>query len=590
MTTTNTLRLDAIVASKTNPRKHFDKTALQELAESIAKHGVLQAILVRPNGADGKFELVAGERRLRAAKAAGLAEIPVMIRELADAEVLEIQVVENLQRSDLHPIEEAEGYEALLKCHHQDGTKYTVDDIAAKVGKSRSYVYSRLKYADLGKEAREAFFDGKLNESTALYVARIPVPALQKKAAQEIAKGWGGNPMSARDAAEHIRRNYMLQLDRAPFPTGDAELLKGVPTCTACPKRTGNQPELFGDVKSADVCTDPDCFDAKRGAQVVRLTKVAKEKGQEVIAGAAAKKLIPYRGSDPKGYIPLDRDEYTGNGKHKKVRALLGKDMPPITLIENPHTGEMIEAVKEKDAAPLLKAALPKSAARNLNTKTPREQEAEKKHRAKERLESETRRTIHFALREKAAAAGLGLEDLRLVTGYIWDRTWHDFQKLIVGWWFKDDEAASEKAKKKPAARDRINELTKRIPAMDGADCFRLLLDCTLAAAVQGSANGYLSNAKATDLIDAATRHQVDAKAITKTLADAAAEKVKPAKTMKKTPAKAPKPTKASSTKAKRAPPRRPLASFMKPMQPDAVLGAVIGDKPRPRTKITSAL
>ena len=542
MNTPNSLPLGAIVASKTNPRKHFDKTAQAELIDSIGRHGVLQPVLVRPNGAEGHYELVAGERRLRAAKAAGLAEIPVMIRELTDAEVLEIQIVENLQRSDLHPIEEAEGYEALLKCLHQDGTKYTVDDIAAKVGKSRSYVYSRLKYADLCKEAREAFFDGKLNESTALYVARIPVPALRKKAAQEIAKGWGGNPMNAREAAEHIRRNYMLQLDRAPFPTGDAELLKGAPTCAACPKRTGNQPELFGDVKSADVCTDPECFDAKRGAQVVRLTKVAKEKGQEVIAGAAAKKLIPYSGSDPKGYIPLDRDEYTGNGKHKKVRALLGKDMPPITLIENPHTGEMIEAVKEKDAAPLLKAALPKSAARNLNTKTPREMEAEKRRRAKERLETDTRLAIHKALRENAAAAGLCLEDLRLVTGYTWDRTWHDFQKLIIGWWFKDDEATPAKAKKKPAARDRISELTKRIPAMDGADCIRLLLDCTLCAAVQGSANNYYSKVKAADLLDVAKRHQVDTKAITKTLADAAAEKVKPAKAAKKLSAKAPTP------------------------------------------------
>lgn len=154
MTTPNSLALEAIVASKTNPRKHFDAAALKELAESIAKHGVLQAILVRPNGADGKFELVAGERRWRAAKLAQLDRIPVTVRELSDTEALELQVVENLQRTDLHPLEEAEGYESLMKCQHADGRTYTADEIAAKVGKSRSYVYSRLKYTALCKEAR----------------------------------------------------------------------------------------------------------------------------------------------------------------------------------------------------------------------------------------------------------------------------------------------------------------------------------------------------------------------------------------------------------------------------------------------------
>jgi ParB/RepB/Spo0J family partition protein len=142
MIQTNTVPLAKITPSTTNPRKSFPKDKLDELTDSVKRLGVLQPILLRPLNGGGTYELVAGERRYRASKAAGLTDIPATVRELTDAEVLEIQVVENLQRSDLHELEEAEGYEKLLKCAHPSGEKYTVDEIAAKVGKSRSYVFA----------------------------------------------------------------------------------------------------------------------------------------------------------------------------------------------------------------------------------------------------------------------------------------------------------------------------------------------------------------------------------------------------------------------------------------------------------------
>lgn len=109
------LPLDQIRPCKTNPRTHFDAERDTELAGSIAKHGVLQAILVRPlNGKAGGYELIAGHRRFAAAKSVNLAAIPALSRTLTDAEVLELQLVENLQRTDLHPLEEAEGYRRLL--------------------------------------------------------------------------------------------------------------------------------------------------------------------------------------------------------------------------------------------------------------------------------------------------------------------------------------------------------------------------------------------------------------------------------------------------------------------------------------------
>ena len=161
------IEISEIRVSKTNPRKTFDKDALQELTDSVKRFGVLQPILVRP--LKSGYELVAGERRFRASKAAKLETIPVVVRELTDVEVLEVQVIENLHRADLHPMEEAEGYELLHDRHD-----YTVEDLAAKVGKSKTYVYGRLKLCALTKEAREAFLEDRFSPAHAVILARLP--------------------------------------------------------------------------------------------------------------------------------------------------------------------------------------------------------------------------------------------------------------------------------------------------------------------------------------------------------------------------------------------------------------------------------
>jgi len=270
--------IELIRPSKTNPRKRFDEAALAELAESIKKSGVGQPILVRPmpdveDDVPHRVEIVAGERRYRASKLAGLATIPAIVRDMPDAEVLEFQLVKNLQREDVHPIEEAEGYQRLMNEHH-----LTADQVAEKVGKSRSYIYGRLKLCALCEPAREAFYDGKLSASTALLVARIPVPALQEQATKEILT-WNGEPMSYRAAVAHVQRRYMLDLAEAPFPIADIKLVPAAGACGPCPKRTGNQPEIFADIDNADVCTDPDCFAGKKKAQNEKLLRMAQKKG-----------------------------------------------------------------------------------------------------------------------------------------------------------------------------------------------------------------------------------------------------------------------------------------------------------------------
>ena len=144
--------LSVLNESKTNPRRTFEPTALNELAESIRSQGVLSPLLVRPLTENG-FEIIAGARRYRAAQIAEMPTVPVRIVNLSDAGALEAQLVENLIRSEIHPMEEAQGFRALLDL---DEPKYSIEQIAAKVGKSPVFVASRLKLADLVPAAVEA--------------------------------------------------------------------------------------------------------------------------------------------------------------------------------------------------------------------------------------------------------------------------------------------------------------------------------------------------------------------------------------------------------------------------------------------------
>jgi ParB family chromosome partitioning protein len=149
--------LAAISPNPNNPRKHFDQIGLKELADSIKVHGVRQPVLLRPNGGPGKFQLVCGERRWRASKIAGKPEIPAIVDPtLTDQQALEIGVLENLQREGVHPLDEAMGYEALLKMPGEKGVKVTVEALAAKVAKSVAYVYARCKLLALVPAGREA--------------------------------------------------------------------------------------------------------------------------------------------------------------------------------------------------------------------------------------------------------------------------------------------------------------------------------------------------------------------------------------------------------------------------------------------------
>ena len=157
MVSTSTLPINEIIPNKEQPRKTFDEGALQELADSITVHGVLQPLLVRPL-LSGGYQLIAGERRWRASRMAGLKEVPVIIRELSDSEAMEIAIIENLQREDLNPIEEAEGLQALI-----DKCDYTQEQVAVSVGKSRPAIANALRLLKLPEEVRQMTKEGEIS-------------------------------------------------------------------------------------------------------------------------------------------------------------------------------------------------------------------------------------------------------------------------------------------------------------------------------------------------------------------------------------------------------------------------------------------
>jgi len=172
--------IDLVQRNPAQPRKHFDEAELSELANSIKTHGVLQPILVRPI-ADGRFEIVAGERRWRAAQRAGLHAIPAVIREFNEVEVLEIAIVENVQRSDLNPIEEAQGFQALI-----DRFGRTQQEIADAVGKSRPHIANMLRLLALPDDLQEMVRDGRLSSGHARAILTAPDPrGLAQKAISE---------------------------------------------------------------------------------------------------------------------------------------------------------------------------------------------------------------------------------------------------------------------------------------------------------------------------------------------------------------------------------------------------------------------
>lgn len=493
-----TIAIEDLVASPTNPRKTFDQAKLAELSENVLLHGIVQPLLVRPNPKRVHgYEIVFGERRYRAAKLAKLTHVPCIVRDLADVAVLELQCIENLQREDLHPLEEAEGYEQLMK-----GYGYDAAQIAAKVGKSPTYIYGRMKLLALSPKARKWFRDGVLTASVALLVARIPVPSLQDKALEDLVDR-SGDPLGASHAASYIRSKYMLDLSRAPFETGSTTLVPAAGACGPCPKRSGNQPELFGDVSNKDTCTDPTCWAGKKKAHQDKIRAEAEARGQTVITGKAARKIKPNEYTPPQGFIELDEKCYDEGGRGRTYREILGKAAPTPTLVESPTTETLIEMVPRDAVVATLRE-------KGVGTRPANDEQ--KQREAKAKLENATRWAIFEAVHQVPIA--LGQAELALIAkGYLAD-IWDEHRKRIAKLWGWD--------------KGKIDDA---IEALDVDQLGRLLLDLAL---VKETHVGSWSVTKSHPNLSAvAERAGVDHAKIRRTIAAEARAKAK-----KKAPAK----------------------------------------------------
>lgn len=196
LASSSTLPINEIIPNKEQPRKTFDEEALQELADSIRQHGVLQPLLVRPMTTGG-YQLVAGERRWRASRLAELKEVPVIIKELSDTEAMEIAIIENLQREDLNPIEEAEGLQALI-----DKCDYTQEQVAVSVGKSRPAIANALRLLRLPVEVREMTKNGDISAGHARALLAFDNQAIMLEVANSIVS----NKLTVRDVEKLAKR------------------------------------------------------------------------------------------------------------------------------------------------------------------------------------------------------------------------------------------------------------------------------------------------------------------------------------------------------------------------------------------------
>ena len=444
------LPLERLQESASNPRRRYDEAALATLADSIRLQGVLQPILVRPiydnTAPELRFEIVAGHRRVRAARLAELETIPAILRELTDREVRRVQLVENLQREDLDPVEEAQGYQALIDQHAT-----TAREIAKEIGKSYEYVIARLKLLALGDECRDALAEGRISPSVAILLARLP-KVIQGQALDRILTSYEvrqrGEAPSARNAAEIVRNQFTRPIKGAPFDTkvvyfhphpDQAKPL--APKCADCDKRTSCAEDLFNaDPKAPDMCMDGACYQAKTEAERREIIRKARESGATIIEGKAAEKLTQNGMHDLRGYV-VDGRNTSEFGHWESVAKLVkaaGEHAPAPDILIDPEDGEPFKVYKTTALRTALEKAgyfaageddTPKSGSAGSGSKAAKKPKEDPKARAA-RLAAERDYAVRMAIFR--AVRGRMKEEIEVHGGLPWEEVVRAIAKNFV--------------------------------------------------------------------------------------------------------------------------------------------------------------
>ena len=457
----------SLLKSPTQPRTIFDAKAMEDLTASVREHGIVQPLLARPLGM-GKinggpeeplWEIISGERRWRAAESLEMTHVPCLVRELTNEQAMEIQTIENLQRVDLHPMEEARGYQRLMEACH-----LTVDEIAAKTGKSKTYIYGRMRLCALVPEAEKFFLEGKLDVSTAFLVSRIPAK-LQPKAAEELSgvkDKYDPTPMGVRQAREHIERNYMLRLADASFDVKCATLVSAAGACSTCPKRTGNDKDLFGDIKGADICTDPPCFREKQKQHIIILKMTAKDSGLTVLPDDEAKKIFKWGYMDSSQYVDLDATCHE-DPKLRTYKRVLGKRAEPVIAVVE---GKVHSLMTKDRMAEALKAAGVKARPDTTSKENAKYEEQRKR-------ELERRKLMEVVMPRLAVEIGKKAVKMPALKFSRWS-----LLKIIE--MFDYDDRLSAAAMRLFPKEDEVGALTaldKLVPKLDQAGCISLMAE-----------------------------------------------------------------------------------------------------------------
>jgi ParB/RepB/Spo0J family partition protein len=322
-----TIPLEAIEASATNrtfrKASEMSDDALKELAGSINQYGVIQPIVVRPHPEkDGMYLLICGERRFRASLLAGKTEIPAHIKDVSDEVALEMQAIENIERENIHPLNEAKGYRIML----ENNNNLTAAELAQRFSKSETYILQRLKLNDLVKEFKKDFYEDKILLGHAVALARL-TPADQRETRDEMT-GNNGSFGSVKDLQEFIDSRITNSLSAAPFDKEDAMLLPKAGACLACAKRSGASPLLFAEIKEKDKCFDRACFFTKCEKFILNKTRELIETQPDIVflrdyndpADAVATVLADHKIKPLKEY----EDFYQHNAGGEKAQKLKG--------------------------------------------------------------------------------------------------------------------------------------------------------------------------------------------------------------------------------------------------------------------------
>jgi ParB/RepB/Spo0J family partition protein len=336
-----------IQPSPDNPRKHFDEAELAELTTSIRERGVEIPIAVLPARAFGMHTIIYGERRWRASQEAGKDTIPALVLDISDERADEMRFNENHQRKNLTPLEEAAWFQRRIEIYGK-----TVQDIAAHSGYSTKTIAKRLRLNSLPETAKEALVEGALCLGSALALARLDDPKQMAEATDVFLRNnWYAYHSDPKRAADYIEQQYFTRLAKAPFNVKDITLLPEAGSCLDCSKRTGNQSELFDDVKEKDSCLDRKCYDRKCAAQVQRELATAEAKGLKVLNEKEIKAIVP-NGFINSDYVELS-DQPWQDKKNRSWKQLLGKNAPePVIAVIK---GQVKRLVPKAAAAEVVK-------------------------------------------------------------------------------------------------------------------------------------------------------------------------------------------------------------------------------------------